>query len=69
MELCSIHGATLGPRGDVGQQQYKTNPPLVPVMWKCSTKGGKHEPLMGSELSPGAFFQPWLTRRKHSGKH
>ena len=23
------HGATLGPRGDVGHKQYKTNPPLV----------------------------------------
>lgn len=26
----------------MGHQQYKTRPPLVPVMWKCSTKGGDY---------------------------
>mgnify|MGYP006910541494 CR=1 FL=1 len=35
VELSSIHEATLGPRGDVGHQQYKTIP--LPALGKGKT--------------------------------
>nr|DAM79387.1 MAG TPA: hypothetical protein [Caudoviricetes sp.] len=53
-------GHPIGPRGDVGHQQYKTNPPLVPVMWKCSTKGGirNRKPKRVWSCRPGRSFSP-----------
>ena len=55
MELCSDTRPPCRPTGDVGHQQYKAIPPLVPVMWKCSTKGGESDHECGArkpQLAP-----------------